>query len=712
MSKLVRLGKLLLKHRWLINRNNVDKAYKYLKNGELIAGIKRIYRKLEAFDAKVSTTEEIYFLNACLYGNEIKTVEEKADIIIPIYNAYEYTVKCIESVYKNTDSPYDLYLINDCSSDERISAYLQGLKSQAKPECMGELVILEHDENKGFIATVNEGFAAASHHVVILNTDTEVPKGWLTRLLQPIMADRRVASVTPFSNCATICSFPNFCQDNVLPEGISLDELDNLFSLYGSDEVIEIPTGVGFCMALNSACLEEIGSFDTIFGKGYCEENDWCRRAVTAGYRNVMITNLFVYHKHGASFGEIVTKSKQERIDENLRLLLKRYPDYQTAVDDIIARDPVKDIRNFMKLVIACHTDKAHQIVLAVNHSMGGGATVYLQRKMESESDKIFLVMELLADRKTLHVKSFNIDVEGDFYFDFGRLDSQFIKRLADCLNIKSIFVNQLVDYPIEDITDMISKSGLPYDFIVHDFYCVCPRYNLLNESYEYCHAEKEAVACNECLKSHLVYNDIEAWRNRFGDFLKKAESVVTPSNDTSAIVNGYYPAVNIKTMEHEIPAHIQKTYDEKFEQNDILRVSVLGAIGIEKGSRILDDLVKKIADKKLPIKITVIGYTDKCDKPCTSKDGMFEITGRYDNREVSALLAKHKTNIVLIPSIWPETYSYTVSEAIYSGYKVMAFDIGAPSERIRKMEMGWLVKDINAEALLAELTSILADRK
>ena len=65
--------------------------------------------------------------------------------------------------------------------------------------------------------------------------------------------------------------------------------------------------------------------------------------------------------------------------------------------------------------------------------------------------------------------------------------------------------------------------------------------------------------------------------------------------------------------------------------------------------------------------------------------------------------------NLVIIES--PGKVS-TIKNCLGSGYKVMAFDIGAPSERIRKMEMGWLVKDINAEALLAELTSILADRK
>ena len=186
-----------------------------------------------------------------------------------------------------------------------------------------------------------------------------------------------------------------------------------------------------------------------------------------------------------------------------------------------------------------------------------------------------------------------------------------------------------------------------------------------------------------------------------FSALLEKAERVIAPSNDTANIVSSYYPSLKITVIEHDLPDYIHNTYDEKFEENEIFHVSVLGAIGVEKGARILDDLVKLIAKEKLPIKITVIGYTDKYGEAYVSDDGMFEVTGRYDNRQVSELFAKYKTNVVLIPSIWPETYSYTVSEATCSGYKVMAFKIGAPVDRITQQRMGWLIDSISAKALL-----------
>lgn len=66
---------------------------------------------------------------------------------------------------------------------------------------------------------------------------------------------------------------------------------------------------------------------------------------------------------------------------------------------------------------------------------------------------------------------------------------------------------------------------------------------------------------------------------------------------------------------------------------------------------------------------------------------------------------------MVLIPSICPETYSYTTSEAIYSGYPCISFDIGAPAERIKKHNAGFVIKEISAKSLMKMIKKIVDDR-
>ena len=702
---MLKLIKQLANHKELINLKNLNKVICYLQNGELLSALKRIQRKIEIFDK--STVREHYYLNDCLYQSEYVELLDTVDIIIPIYNAYEYTEKCLKTIYQNTNSAYNLYLINDCSTDKKIDELLLRVESQKKTQWLKQLYIVNNIENMGFIGTVNKGMSMSNNDIVILNTDTEVPVGWLQRIMQPILKNEYVASVTPFSNSATICSFPKFCEDNVLPKGIDVNTIDALFENYGSGAIVDIPTGVGFCMAMSRKCIKEIGVLDEVYGKGYGEENDWCRRAVRAGYTNTMITNLFVYHKHGASFGEIVTKSKQDRIHENLQILTKRYPDYQNVIDEYISRDPVQDIRLFMEVLLERNICKSVKAELIINHSLGGGATTYVKRKIEDNTETTFFVMELMPDGKNLKITTHNMLPSHELFFDFQKIDKTFLSRLCSAFKIEYIFINQLVDYPLGKMVSMILEAKIPYTFFVHDFYCVCPRYNLLNSEFQYCKNEKSVDVCNKCLHSYLLCKDIEYWRKQFFRLLAQAERVITPSRNTTSIIENYYPSINIETIEHNIPQYIYATYNEIFERNEVFHISVLGAIGIEKGARILDDLVKLIQENGDNIKITVIGYTDIYPKAYVNKSGMLEISGAYDNRDVSDLLARYKTNIVLIPSIWPETYSYTVSEAIYSGYKVLAFNMGAPADRIRETGMGWLVNEVSSEALYKMIVSI-----
>ena len=102
------------------------------------------------------------------------------------------------------------------------------------------------------------------------------------------------------------------------------------------------------------------------FEKGYGEENDWCRRAKKNGFKNVAVNNLFVYHKHGASFGEVINKSKEERIRENLVKLNQKHPEYDFEVQRFIKADPNKYQRTLLHIAVELRTVKEKDIVLFI----------------------------------------------------------------------------------------------------------------------------------------------------------------------------------------------------------------------------------------------------------------------------------------------------------------------------------------------------------
>ena len=174
--------------------------------------------------------------------------------------------------------------------------------------------------------------------VLLLNADTEVTPGWLPRMRAPL-ADPRVATVTPFSNNAEICSWPEFCRAHPVP-----NDPEVIAAAFAGEppEWIDLPTAVGFCMLIRRATLDAIGDFDqATFGRGYGEENDFCLRAAGHGWRNVIATDAYVVHAGGGSFAPLGLKPG----GDNLQRLLARYPGYNAQVAAFIAADPLAPIR-------------------------------------------------------------------------------------------------------------------------------------------------------------------------------------------------------------------------------------------------------------------------------------------------------------------------------------------------------------------------------
>ncbi len=129
------------------------------------------------------------------------------DVIVPVYDGYQETRACLESVLASVNStPYHLLIIWDDGPDSRLHEYVRSLAPSPQIE------LIENQVNLGFVKTVNLAMAVnPQRDVVLLNSDTLVANNWLDRLAEAAASDDRVATVTPFSNNAEICSFPRFC---------------------------------------------------------------------------------------------------------------------------------------------------------------------------------------------------------------------------------------------------------------------------------------------------------------------------------------------------------------------------------------------------------------------------------------------------------------------------------------------------------------------
>lgn len=255
-------------------------------------------------------------------------------VIIPVHNALLPLRACLESLDRHSPDAHVL-VIDDASTDSGVRTLLQTWVEQS--ECRRLQV---QDQNRGFVATVNRGMAATKGDVVLLNSDTRVTPGWLEALARCLDSDPAIATATPWSNNGEIVSWPRFCANNEPPRHPEAVAAAVIESQHG--DYPDLPTAVGFCMAISRRALNRLGWFDeAAFGLGYGEENDFSCRAVNEGFRNVLCHDAYVVHEGGQSFGPLGLAPNEQ----SMARLLAKHPDYLERVQAYIAADPLASRR-------------------------------------------------------------------------------------------------------------------------------------------------------------------------------------------------------------------------------------------------------------------------------------------------------------------------------------------------------------------------------
>ncbi|MEM6408848.1 MAG: glycosyltransferase [Pseudomonadota bacterium] len=601
-------------------------------------------------------------------------------IILPVYNAHDVLRECLDRLERHTDLPWHLIIVEDCSSDDRVRPYLETWAAQ-RP---AEVTLLLRDQNKGFIESVNAGFEAAqarfaTQPVVLLNSDALVPARWASRLLAPMLEVNDVASVTPMSNDAELLSVPTICAPTSLLAG-AVDlidaEAERLSAAFSSPD---LPTGVGFCMALNPKYLRQIPKFDTAFGRGYGEEVDWCQKAVALGGRHVAQHRLFVEHRGGQSF---TPKEKKTAILQNGQLISSRYPGFDAEVQEIIAADQLRGPRLSLAVTWAAGVvEAAESVPIYLCHALGGGAELALQQLVASRANtgKPTLLLRVGGTER------WQLEVVGPSGITHASIhEFAVLKRLLEPLTRRHVVYSCGVGDkdPASLPEHLLALATGPDDTLevmFHDYLPISPDYTLLNQDGVYYRDAHRAPA-------------LATWQARWGALIETAKQVTVFSRSSERIVTETWPGsagrinlaphhalnsvVPMTPLPHNIPPDMPP--------NAPRVVAVLGNINHHKGGMVLRRLAH-MTKQGHPFRLIVIGNVD----PTLSLPAHLKVHGTYYGDQINPLARQYGVTDWLIPSVWPETFSFTTHEALATGLPVFAFDIGAQGDAVTAAKNG-----------------------
>lgn len=613
--------------------------------------------------------------------------EPVVDVIVPIYRGLDETANCLYSVVRSrlvNGVAIELVVIDDASPEPELSDLLERLAAQRL------FTLRRNAKNLGFVASVNDGMSLhKDRDVILLNSDTEVYGDWVARLRRAAYSEDNIGTVTPFSNNATICSYPNFPEEFQGLLELPFEELDQLAKDVNAGLTVDLPTAIGFCMYIRRECLDESGLFDAAaFGRGYGEENDFCLRIAARGWRNVLAGDVFVRHFGRVSFLD----STETRVRQALEIVDSRYPHYRKDVHKFIQTDPPRALRRNIDVARLRRVGRAHS-VLFVTHDLEGGTPRHVEeliKHLDREGIGAFMLQPWPGDGRyglLSHPQARDVGVTEKIDL---RHDLPAAVEFLRGIGIFHIHFHHFMGFTpdaVQLFQSLAEAAGITYDFTAHDYLAVCPRVTMIGGNGVYCENLNLAV-CEQCIKAGASpFGDVSVrlWRKNYEQFLKGARKIFVPDDDVKLRLTSILPSVQYTVRPHPEPVPEVVTAPIVRKPGEVLRVAIIGAIGLHKGSLQLQKCAEDAAARKLPIKFVLFGYSDR---PEMLELPTIESTGPYDDAHLSMLLKRKACHISLFLSVWPETYSYTLSQAFFSGLYPVAFDIGAIARRIR--EVGW----------------------
>jgi len=252
----------------------------------------------------------------------------------------------------------------------------------------------------------------------------------------------------------------------------------------------------------------------------------------------------------------------------------------------------------------------------------------------------------------------------------------------------------------------------------LHDFALFCPRPNLVEEPQSrFCGYSTEAERCRTCLATgwSLPAGFVEGWRRESSALLAEAAAIVYPSGFLLARHAALFPGQRggpervIAPVAPGAGAGAPAPDTRLVGREGAARVAFVGAFRPHKGARVFRELAARREVAGRPVKWSILGSGDAALSRAAGGGGV-RVAGHYRAGSLARRLREEEVDVALLLSVWPETYSLTLTECRAAGVPVLAFDHGAIAERIAADGGGIVVPVENgAEGIAGMLEKVLS---
>ncbi len=239
-------------------------------------------------------------------------------VVVVTFNNLDLTRQCLTSIDTYSGYPRLEIIVVDNNSTDGTREFLM----QWQQEAPANRKIILNKRNRGFAAANNQGMALADgEYIVLLNNDTHVTPGWIRTLVNHLRRNPQIGIIGPVTNNI----------GNEAKIEISYTTMEEMLSssrnyiYHHLGLTFELRTLAFFCVMIPRSVYEKVGPLDEIFGLGFFEDDDYCRRIEEIGLRIVCAEDVFVHHHLSASFDKVQLDRRQKLFERNKALYEKKW---------------------------------------------------------------------------------------------------------------------------------------------------------------------------------------------------------------------------------------------------------------------------------------------------------------------------------------------------------------------------------------------------
>jgi len=565
---------------------------------------------------------------------------DKTTVIIPIYADHKATRACIESLYGAIEpSPgIRVVLVDDATPDVKIKHYIAGLAGRPDTE------ILVNPTNLGFVGSINRALRHVPFgDVILLNSDTIVAPGFGDRLRLSARSAPDIGIVNPLTNNGEFCSFPVPHQSNQLESLEAITALDQLAAASSpAGDVVDLPSGIGFCLYVTRACLDAVGLLSESYQRGYLEDVDFCLRAREAGFRSVCAPSVYIGHAGSRSF----RSEKRSLVARNLAVLDRKFPSYRAECAAFAAADPLRAARQAIERRQQL-ADKPWHVIVSGEGAVGDVVRGRAEQLIAAGQATLLVSIRPGRSGAVASLTDAGGGLPQNLAFDLSLAAE--LQALDDVLGTASLSAIEIADparVPAE-VLDLLLDGRAPYDILLADSGMILP----------------------PALAADLGEPELTRWQQRWRSIAEQAQRILAPCPMAEAFGALHFPGLTITRIDAG-PADAAVAAAPRPPAGPI---GILALRASAEEFNALLDLIRALHERKPGLGIIVVGRTLN-DIAAMRWPGVF-VTGTVHRPELRRVLTQYGVRSV-IAGLGPPLFGHPLmQEVAQCGLPLAQFD-------------------------------------